>query len=550
MTNPLTAGLSGADARSPAPWRPHHWLLLTLGYVVAVVYGLGNHGITAHEMYVAGIGRAMVEHGGSGMLLIGGEPWLEKPPLPHWIAAAFMAIGGVDEAWARAPFALAGFGTAIIVARLTSHYWGARVGLIAGLIQATSVYAFRFSRLAEADMLLAFLVTAAIGCAVMVSLAADRRTARNRWRVAFWVLLGLTNLVKGPALGMAIAGIALLGWIVWQRDWRQILRLVSPTGIVLFVLLVAGWPLLVWWQGYGEVLWREWQMHILGRLTDQTFVAQQSPWWHYATTIPWQLLPWTPLLPIGLIVVVRRAVTGNQPFERLLAAWLLLPVIALSAVGTKHHHYIMHALPAAAPIMALGLIALERWVGGLQLLRTQSARRLAFGMVGLMVVGGIASAINWPDQIAGVALVTTVVAFGLLVVFEDMTTGRSRQASTAFICTAVVAIAAFHTPFAPTIDLYAAPRDAALATAAAADPDLPTYLTGGTGVAQLQFYGPAGAVGVWWPDMLADPAFAAPPFQVISDPATTVPDLPCAIDATPDGAGGYRLLHVPEVCAP
>ena len=382
----------------------------------------------------------------------------------------------------------------------------------------------------------------------MVTLAEDRVSARNRWRIGFWVLLGLTNLVKGPALGMAIAGIGLLGWILWQRDWRLIVRLISPTGIILFVLIAAAWPLLVWWQGYGDVLWQEWQVHILGRLTDQSFIEQQSPWWHYATTIPWQLLPWTPLLPIGLALVVYRGVTANRPFERLLAAWLLLPVLALSAVGTKHHHYIMHALPAAAPIMALGLVTLEGWLGRLRILRTLTARRLCFGLIGLLGVGGIVWAANWTDHLAGIALVTTTICFGLLVVFDHMTRGRSKQANTAFISTVIVAIAAFHTPIAPTIDLYGRVRDAALAAVAAADQDLPTYLTGGPAVTQLQFYGPASAIGVWSPRALADPAVAAPPFQVIADPSTDLPALPCANDATPEGAGGFRLLQVPATC--
>ena len=94
---------------------------------------------------------------------IGGQPWLEKPPLPIWlVAGSSWVMGGVTEWSARVPSALAALGVAVGVASLAARRFGPTVGLLAGLIQATTTWTVLRGRLGEADMLLAALITGLI----------------------------------------------------------------------------------------------------------------------------------------------------------------------------------------------------------------------------------------------------------------------------------------------------------------------------------------------------------------------------------------------------
>ena len=74
-----------------------------------VVAGPGDSGrLSYHEAFVAQGAREMLDSGGWANPTIGGRPWLEKPPLPWWlVAAAGRIAGGVDEAVARLPSAIA-----------------------------------------------------------------------------------------------------------------------------------------------------------------------------------------------------------------------------------------------------------------------------------------------------------------------------------------------------------------------------------------------------------------------------------------------------------
>ena len=71
---------------------------LTLGV------GLGGSGrLTYHEAFVAQAAREMTASGDVLTPTVGGRPWLEKPPLAAWLAAAAgRASGGVGAVGSNA----------------------------------------------------------------------------------------------------------------------------------------------------------------------------------------------------------------------------------------------------------------------------------------------------------------------------------------------------------------------------------------------------------------------------------------------------------------
>src|SRR5262245_33855349 len=97
---------------------------------------VGGRPLTMHEARLPQSAREMLA--GHEWLLptVGGRPWVERPPLPHWIVIGMGALaGGLESPWvARLASALAGCLTVLLVAWTTSALLGRRMGLIAGLL--------------------------------------------------------------------------------------------------------------------------------------------------------------------------------------------------------------------------------------------------------------------------------------------------------------------------------------------------------------------------------------------------------------------------------
>ena len=170
------------------PASPRSWASarLTLGV------GLGGSGrLTYHEAIWAQSAREMIADGSPLVPTLDGRPWLEKPPLGTWlIALSGRVAGGIDEGIARGPSAVAATLLALAVATLAAGRFGAGAGLLAGLVQATTLWTVMRGRLAEADILLAALVAWAIAAFDRVRAGARRAgdgpssgsSARRPWR--------------------------------------------------------------------------------------------------------------------------------------------------------------------------------------------------------------------------------------------------------------------------------------------------------------------------------------------------------------------------------
>src|SRR5262249_18336024 len=221
--------------------------------------GLGSSGrLSYHEAFVAQGAREIVESGTWWYPTIGGRPWLEKPPLPWWLTAALgRCAGGIDGTVARLPSVLAATAMVLGVAVVAVRHYGPGIGLLAGAVQATTAWTVWRGRLAEADMLLACLITWAI-------VAFDRMrdedaigpgSSRGRWRVARWaffVLLGATSLVKGIGFGAVLILAVVAVAVLWRRDRTAIHRLGLPAGWIVAVLVATAWPVaMVARHGFG-----------------------------------------------------------------------------------------------------------------------------------------------------------------------------------------------------------------------------------------------------------------------------------------------------------
>ena len=130
-------------------------------WALGICLGLGTATrLTYHEAFVAQGAREIVASGNWWHPAIGGLPWLEKPPLPFWLVAAVgWCAGEVTPTVARLPSAVAALGLALGVGLLAARRYGSAIGVLAGAVQVTTAWTILRGRLAEADILLACLIT-------------------------------------------------------------------------------------------------------------------------------------------------------------------------------------------------------------------------------------------------------------------------------------------------------------------------------------------------------------------------------------------------------
>jgi 4-amino-4-deoxy-L-arabinose transferase-like glycosyltransferase len=286
--------------------------------------------------------RVAVEMARSGDLVtptLQGQPWLEKPVLFYWLAAAAFRALGENETAARLPAVLATLllvgSTALCGARL----YGAGAGLFAGFVCGTSLLTFAYGRAASMDMLLAAPVTAAIGLLALRLLGIAGRFAVP----AAWLLMGVATLAKGP-LGVLLPVLVVVAWAAVRRDSAALrVALLSPSGWLLFLLVAGPWYALVLHaQGWAFV-----DTFLLGhnlqRFTS-TIHRHPGPVYYYLPVLFAGLFPWSGLL----VPAFREARPRETAADLFVIVWLCAPLAFFSVAGSKLPGYIVPCLPPLA----------------------------------------------------------------------------------------------------------------------------------------------------------------------------------------------------------
>jgi 4-amino-4-deoxy-L-arabinose transferase-like glycosyltransferase len=365
-------------------------LLAPLAVLVLGV-GLGEARLLSyHEAIVAQGARELLDsESGSGSLAdwlvptIGGRPWLEKPPLSHWLVAMVSLVsGGVDEATSRLPSALAGFGLAMLVAGMASRRYGPGVGLLAGAVQLTSSWMIVRGRLADADMVLALLVAASIVAFDRLRSLGGNDASAARWRWAFFALIGGTSLAKGVGFGAVLAGGAILAVLLWDRDGRTARRLVWPVGWLLAGLVALAWPMAIA-SRHPEAVGL-WLGHVTDRISTEPrqFAGEPLPTFLLSPFV--QMLPWSPIAVVGAWHSFKKArVEPNGP-DRSLWAWAVVPTAMLACASVRNDHYLIHALPPWSIWGALGLLRLGARLRERRGWSEARLRRASIGLFGAM----------------------------------------------------------------------------------------------------------------------------------------------------------------------
>jgi len=310
----------------------------------------------------------------------------DKPVLLYWLMFTAYETFGSTEFAARFWSAVLAVGTSLITYHLGRRLFRAEVGLWGGLIVATSLMFVVAGRAATPDSTLIFLTTLAMLLFVWLAEPTGVGDARGSWvgYALAYAAMGAAVLAKGP-VGVVLPGAVLgvyaicrtraagpsdlqgQGWLAAIRSWlspRLWLRAawgLRPVTAVLVVAAVAlPWYVAVYLRTDGQ-----WLAGFLGKHNVQRFLSpmegHRGPIVYYVVAIMAGFLPWSVLLPMALVDLVRQLRRGGPwpSGNQFVACWVAVYVGFFSLAATKLPSYVLPAYPALALITAATLV---RWL--------------------------------------------------------------------------------------------------------------------------------------------------------------------------------------------
>jgi 4-amino-4-deoxy-L-arabinose transferase-like glycosyltransferase len=317
-------------------------------------YGTGQFGlIGADEPRYAQVAREMLERHDWITPVLGGRPWLEKPPLYYWQAMLAYSVFGVSDVAARVPSAVDATLLVVAVYLFFRRFRGG-VEVDAALITASCAGTIGYAHAASMDMALA--AAFSVG---MLAWWGWRESGKRVYLAVFYVFMAFGMLAKGPvAPFLAAAIIVLFGALT--RELRVAIKTLWLPGILLFCAIGLPWYFAV--QMRNPEFFREFILeHNLARFSTDLYHHRQ-PFWYYLPVMALALAPWTVFAIVALITPLRawwaerESASTESDLELQLTVfaccWLVVPVVFFSISQSKLPGYILPAVPAGAVLLA------------------------------------------------------------------------------------------------------------------------------------------------------------------------------------------------------
>ena len=263
-------------------------LVLVLVCVGTMWWGLGKFGLTdPDEPFYAQTVREMLARHEWVTPVMYGQPNFEKPIIFYWLAMLTTKVCGENEFGSRAPSALAGTLTVLLIYFVVARVFNRRTGFLAGLVLATALLFIGMARLMLTDMVFTLFVCAACLCFWLATVEESRR---DRWIILAFAASALAVLTKGP-LGSIIPLLAAVAFtLAAKRPW--LLRGAGlGWGLLVFLVIAVPWFAVMLWK-YG---WEYFQAFFIHENFQRAYTAEHpksnTPWFYLGVialgSIPW-----------------------------------------------------------------------------------------------------------------------------------------------------------------------------------------------------------------------------------------------------------------------
>lgn len=331
----------------------HPYLFLFLAF--SILFLTGNQLLavtdTAESNYALTAGE-MVRSGDWISPQIYGQYWYDKPILYYWeLSFSFLTLG-ISEFSARLPSALMGCLSVLLTCWFGRQIYGLRAGITAALIEGTSVEFWILSKAVITDMTLFFFLSA---CIAFFWLGYTR--SRNFYYISY-LAAAMAVLTKGP-IGLVLPGLAILLFLCWMKNWRELLHLRLISGLSLFIVTGCTWYLLMYHLHGDAFITGFFGVHNFLRATVPEH-AEADVWYFYPAMFLIGFFPWNFVLLTGLWKRWKEkslSFKNASPVTLWLSLWAIVIFIVFQLVATK---YTTYTFPMLFPLSLLTARMMEQ----------------------------------------------------------------------------------------------------------------------------------------------------------------------------------------------
>ena len=441
--------LTHTPPASPAPSpRAHLLILIGLWLLLYVSAAFTPPLLDDADATHAQAAQSMLSTGDWVTLHVDGIRYLEKPPLPYWIAAASLKLFAPasasrnpgapsvrasadrwDENSARRHDRASAFAVHIPLTLtvlglvLLGYAWARRAltqtaALYTGLFLLTATGVFLFTRIFIPDALLSLLLAltlyaflralqpATMVAATSVRVSADAKSLRaptTLWPYLMWTALALAVLTKGLVAIVFILATTLV-FLFYTRQFRSWRTLRPFTGILLFLAIAAPWHILAGLRNTGGAnghgfFWfyfiNEHVLRFLGRRIPRDY-NKLPTYLYWSLHLVW-LFPWSLFAPAALItawrnrrdISARTSLTFRQQTIQLLLIFSAL-VLAFFSLSTNQEYYTFPVYLPILMLLAAALTSVERNPLDTTLRRARTFTFATYTLLGLAIATALA----------------------------------------------------------------------------------------------------------------------------------------------------------------
>ena len=317
------------------------------------------------------VAREMLQSGDWVVMHMNGIRWLAKAPIHYWLVAASYAVLGDGEFSTRLPLALAVVGLVLMIYVWGRHFISQRAGFYAGLVMATGVGTFIFTRIMIPEAIYALEFTAIFYLFLRGWMEGNSATpqAAAGQRLRMWgcaALTALALLTRG-LIGVIFPVLVIALFILITRSWGRWRELRPVSSTLIFMVIGVPWHWLAMRRAPGfffEYFISEHFMRALGTRYPPDYSAVPLPLWlgaHLAWFFPWSVF--VPLCGFAFRPL-RRAfwrrgaapLSPSEQVELLVVLWISVILLFFSLLGgSRMEYYSFGAWPAMALLLGMGL---------------------------------------------------------------------------------------------------------------------------------------------------------------------------------------------------